>query len=285
MRARRGVAVPVPARGRRGRTRRWPRSRSPRCWGPPRAGARRSPPPRSSRASSTPSMQGSFVLLPFGVPDRHHRGAREVLLGPADRPVRAPHARPRASTRRATTPGELYGPEAVPRLGRLEPPGRDRLQRGLQERGRVRRKPAHERAGQDHARLHPRADQARASGRSSWAWRRSSRRRWRRRRQGRLARRDPAVERPGLRRRALPARALRHDARPSPARGWYAGDFHVHAEHSALGDATMTETFGFAFKPLSQGGAGLDFITLSDYVVPTRVGRDRPLPARLPRAS
>ena len=50
---------------------------------------------------------------------------------------------------------------------------------------------------------------------------------------------------------------------------WYAGDFHVHAEHSALGDATMTETFGFAFKPLSQAGAGLDFITLSDYVVPT----------------
>ena len=37
-------------------------------------------------------------------------------------------------------------------------------------------------------------------------------------------------------------------------RAWYAGDFHVHAEHSALGDATMTETFGFAFKPISQGG-------------------------------
>ena len=34
----------------------------------------------------------------------------------------------------------------------------------------------------------------------------------------------------------------------------------------------MTETFGFAFKPLSEGGAGLDFITLSDYVVPTAWG-------------
>jgi uncharacterized repeat protein (TIGR01451 family) len=53
-------------------------------------------------------------------------------------------------------------------------------------------------------------------------------------------------------------------ANPNP--GWYAGDFHVHAEHSSLGDATMTETFDYAFRPLDQGGAGLDFITLSDYV-------------------
>lgn len=43
--------------------------------------------------------------------------------------------------------------------------------------------------------------------------------------------------------------------------GWYAGDLHVHAEHSSLGDATMRETFEYAFGP-----AGLDFITLSDYV-------------------
>ena len=61
-----------------------------------------------------------------------------------------------------------------------------------------------------------------------------------------------------------------YDSTPARAApGWYAGDMHVHAEHSALGDATMTETFGFAFKPLSESGAGLDFITLSDYVVPT----------------
>jgi hypothetical protein len=53
-----------------------------------------------------------------------------------------------------------------------------------------------------------------------------------------------------------------------PARtgaGWYAGDMHVHAEHSALGDALMTEVFDFAFKP-PPDGAGLDFVTLSDYV-------------------
>ena len=45
--------------------------------------------------------------------------------------------------------------------------------------------------------------------------------------------------------------------------GWYKGDFHVHAEHSGPGDATMEETFNYAFSP---EGAGLDFITLSDYV-------------------
>ena len=60
-----------------------------------------------------------------------------------------------------------------------------------------------------------------------------------------------------------------YDATPAnPAPGWYAGDMHVHAEHSALGDATMTETFEFAFRSLEDGGAGLDFITLSDYVTP-----------------
>jgi hypothetical protein len=58
-----------------------------------------------------------------------------------------------------------------------------------------------------------------------------------------------------------------YDGRPAnPNLGWYSGDVHVHAEHSALGDATMTEAFNFAFSPLDAGGAGLDFITLDDYV-------------------
>ena len=57
---------------------------------------------------------------------------------------------------------------------------------------------------------------------------------------------------------------------PAPARrkpGWYTGDLHVHAEHSALGDATMTETFDYAF-----GAAGLDFLTLTDYVTDSAWG-------------
>ena len=66
-------------------------------------------------------------------------------------------------------------------------------------------------------------------------------------------------------------------ARSQP--GWYAGEFHVHAEHSALGDATMAETFRYAFRPLAEGGAGLDFVTLSDYVSGSawgEVGRYQP---------
>jgi hypothetical protein len=64
-----------------------------------------------------------------------------------------------------------------------------------------------------------------------------------------------------------PYRPARYDkTAASPTAGWYSGDFHVHAEHSGYGDATMTETFRYAFTPLAQGGAGLDFITLSDYV-------------------
>jgi hypothetical protein len=57
--------------------------------------------------------------------------------------------------------------------------------------------------------------------------------------------------------------------RSAPARQeatWYAGDMHVHAEHSALGDATMREAFDYAFSPAGATGAGLDFVTLSDYV-------------------
>lgn len=65
-----------------------------------------------------------------------------------------------------------------------------------------------------------------------------------------------------------PYRPAPYDSRPAARRpGWYAGDMHVHAEHSALGDATMTETFDYAFGGRDRGGAGLDFITLSDYVV------------------
>jgi len=59
-------------------------------------------------------------------------------------------------------------------------------------------------------------------------------------------------------------------ANPSP--GWYVGDLHVHAEHSALGNATMTETFDYAFGPRAQGMAGLDFIALTDYVTTSAWG-------------
>lgn len=77
-----------------------------------------------------------------------------------------------------------------------------------------------------------------------------------------------------------PYRPAPYDKRPAiSAPGWYAGDFHVHAEHSALGDATMTDTFNYAFRPPAAGGAGLDFITLDDYVTGSswgEIGRYQP---------
>ncbi len=73
--------------------------------------------------------------------------------------------------------------------------------------------------------------------------------------------------------RKRPYRPARYDSRPAQRKaGWYAGDLHVHGEHSALGDATMREVFDYAFEPISDGGAGLDFITLSDYVTDSAWG-------------
>jgi hypothetical protein len=58
-----------------------------------------------------------------------------------------------------------------------------------------------------------------------------------------------------------------YDSRPARSRpGWYAGDLHVHGEHSALGDAPMREVFDYAFGSQAEGRAGFDFVTLSDYV-------------------
>ncbi len=77
-----------------------------------------------------------------------------------------------------------------------------------------------------------------------------------------------------------PYRPAPYDRRPARREaGWYAGDFHVHAEHSRFGVATMTEVFDYAFRPLSQGGAGLDFVNLSDYVTDAawgEIGRHQP---------
>ena len=67
---------------------------------------------------------------------------------------------------------------------------------------------------------------------------------------------------------AQPYEPASYDPRPAKGGpGWYQGDLHVHGEHSALGDAPMAEVFGYAF-----GTAGLDFVTLSDYVTPSGWG-------------
>jgi hypothetical protein len=52
-----------------------------------------------------------------------------------------------------------------------------------------------------------------------------------------------------------------HDPSPAnPNAGWYAGDFHTHAEHSGDANATLTETIDYGF-----GTAGLDFMALTDH--------------------
>ncbi|MBN8868999.1 MAG: CehA/McbA family metallohydrolase [Solirubrobacterales bacterium] len=53
-----------------------------------------------------------------------------------------------------------------------------------------------------------------------------------------------------------------YTANPNP--GWYTGDMHVHGEMEP-GNATMKQTMDLGFKPLSQGGNGLDFMTLVDH--------------------
>ena len=57
-----------------------------------------------------------------------------------------------------------------------------------------------------------------------------------------------------------------HD--PSPVRtgaAWYAGDFHVHAEHSGDAQASFTDVLNYAFRPRASGGPGLDFVAITDH--------------------
>jgi hypothetical protein len=73
---------------------------------------------------------------------------------------------------------------------------------------------------------------------------------------------------------AQPYQPAPYDDKPAKGPGWYSGDLHVHGEHSALGDAPMTDVFNYAF-----GQAGLDFVTLTDYVTNSawgEVGRYQP---------
>jgi hypothetical protein len=50
----------------------------------------------------------------------------------------------------------------------------------------------------------------------------------------------------------------------NPAPGWYAGDVHVHGEQEP-GNAQVSTSLDYGFRPLADGGAGLDFIGLVDH--------------------
>ena len=78
---------------------------------------------------------------------------------------------------------------------------------------------------------------------------------------------------------------LRRRRPPTPAPGGTRATSTCTPSHSNPGDATMRETFDYAFCPDPALGAlcaapesqpgGLDFITLSDYVTTRQLGRDR----------
>ena len=250
---------------------------------PSRARATRSGSTSSSPAASSPSLQGGYVLVPFDVPGRHDRGAREVLL----RPARGADAR---SVRHTLDLG-LYEPRGGDAAGRrefrgwggsshpdvtLSPEGFS-TEAAVPRRARRATCPAGPRAASGPGPIRP----------GRWAAELGARRDRRPRRSATPtaaspgASRSSTAQRPGVRRPSPTARR-RYRRKPGASRpGWYTGDLHVHAEHSALGDATMSETFDYAF------GAGEARLHHAHRLRRrTRaLGRDRPLPGRLRRAS
>lgn len=70
---------------------------------------------------------------------------------------------------------------------------------------------------------------------------------------------DPSFDDDPYTRPAHDSRPVRHGA------AWYAGDFHVHAEHSGDAQASLTDVLDYAFRPKSDGGPGLDFVAITDH--------------------
>ena len=74
------------------------------------------------------------------------------------------------------------------------------------------------------------------------------------------------------------------DSAASQSADWYEGDLHAHGEQEP-GNALVGDSLDYAFRPLAQGGAGLDFITVVDHnndVFAGEAGRYQPAyPGRL----
>ena len=89
--------------------------------------------------------------------------------------------------------------------------------------------------------------------------------------------------------RAFAATPYRRPPRnPAPVRAdtaWYAGDFHVHAEHSGDARASFAKTLGYAFRARSAGGPGLDFVALTDHNTGTGWPEEDRLRGEYPRRS
>ena len=286
----------------------WP----PACWACPRPllhitrRAPRSPPPR--RAAPGPqtarsrrarvitgefdtSLEGGYVLLPFRRARRAHGGARALLPRPArgaDQRAHQARAGPRA-LRGAPGARRALGHGRVPRLGRLQPSRRHGLAQRLLERGRLPRQPeaAPSTAGRRAASCPGRSRRGmggragRGGGRLPARGRRATAR-W-----PGGSRSTPATDPLWESDPYLPAP---YDETPA-ALGARAGTPGTStctpstprsatrrcARRSTTRSPRWRATAAVAREP----GAGLDFITLSDYVTELRVGRGRPLPGRL----
>ena len=158
-------------------------------------------------------------------------------------------------TRRARRSGAPWAEPEFRGWGGSSHPDVTVSRNGFSSEAAVPREPEAPPPGPDDARLPCPARSRPASGRSSSASRRSPRR----------PRATPTARSPGASRSTSATDPLwesdpyvpaPYDATPArPAPGWYAGDFHVHAEHSSLGDATMSETFDYAFRPAARRAA------------------------------
>jgi hypothetical protein len=74
------------------------------------------------------------------------------------------------------------------------------------------------------------------------------------------------------------APATQSSAPTNPNPGWYAGDLHAHGEQEP-GNALVSTSLDYAFRPLAAGGAGLDFVGLVDHnndIARGEVGRYEP---------
>ena len=153
------------------------------------------------------ALQGSYVMVPFEVPP----GTTSVRVkycwdrpeGPT--PGNSGHTIDLGLWQTRPAGGEL-GRGAVPRLGRLEPPRRDHHAAGLLERGGVPREPEGPRRRPHDARLPAGPDPGRRVGGGARRRGGGAGGGGRRRRHGRVAARDRAVERSGVRRRAATCR-------------------------------------------------------------------------------
>ena len=126
------------------------------------------------------SLEGAYVMLPFVVPAGTTAVRVRYCHDQPEAPTNAQHqarARPRAVAKRARRPARRGHEPEFRGWGGSSHPGRDGVAQRLLERGAVPREPQAPPPGTHDARLPCPGRSRRASGRSSWASRRSRRRR------------------------------------------------------------------------------------------------------------